>query len=199
MRSTRQGTKLKASLDGNGMACSPLPAGSLRGSVALILRGVCTFEQKLNTAQQAGATAALIYTDASRPDPIPMSAGGSTLPGEMISYNDGVAIKQSLSGAPSVTLDFSLRPSYTSPDGLAKEMTWRSDDDELIDVYFNHNLAPGGYSYLFILDGVATFGCAIVADFKQIDSYFDHSLAAARRLHDFNVPADARTGYSYGE
>jgi flavin-dependent dehydrogenase len=84
-----------------------------------------------------------------------------------------------------------------SPDGLAKEMTWRSNDDELIDVYFNHNLAPGGYSYLFILDGVATFGCAIVADFKQIDTYFDHSLASARRLHGFDVPADARTGYSY--
>ncbi len=111
-----------------------------------------------------------------------------------------------------------------SPDGLAKEMTWRVGDvgrtlqsdprcrnaqpppgrtgesdlrSELIDVYFNHKLAPGGYSYLFILDGVATFGCAIVADFKRIDSYFDHSLAAARRLHGFEVPADARTGYSY--
>ena len=106
-----------------------------------------------------------------------------------------------------------------SPDGLAKEMTWsvgrresgvgsRSSDPsdtrhptpdtpELIDVYFNHKLSPGGYSYLFILDGVATFGCAIVADFKQIDSYFDHSLAAAQRLHHFDVPADARTGYSY--
>jgi flavin-dependent dehydrogenase len=110
-----------------------------------------------------------------------------------------------------------------SPDGLAKEMTWRigsresgvgSRSDELdressdpplptpdtlerIDVYFNHKLAPGGYSYLFILDGVATFGCAIVADFKQIDSYFDHSLAEAQKLHRFDVPGDARTGYSY--
>jgi flavin-dependent dehydrogenase len=111
-----------------------------------------------------------------------------------------------------------------SPDGLAKEMTWRvgrresgvgsrsteaeqPDSDtrhptpdappETIDVYFNHKLSPGGYSYLFILDGVATFGCAIVADFKQIDTYFEHSLAAAQRLHHFDVPADARTGYSY--
>jgi len=109
-----------------------------------------------------------------------------------------------------------------SPDGLAKEMTWRvggnvgrtlqsdaaesrtGESDlrkpitpELIDVYFNHKLAPGGYSYLFILDGIATFGCAIVADFKRIDSYFDHSLAAAKRLHNLEIPADARTGYSY--
>ncbi|HXH90864.1 MAG TPA: NAD(P)-binding protein, partial [Thermoanaerobaculia bacterium] len=118
-----------------------------------------------------------------------------------------------------------------SPDGLAKEMTWRMGENvdrtlqsgnvgrtlqsdaaesrtgesdlrkpippELIDVYFNHKLAPGGYSYLFILDGIATFGCAIVADFKRIDSYFDHSLAAAKRLHNLEIPADARTGYSY--
>jgi len=84
-----------------------------------------------------------------------------------------------------------------SPDGLAREMTWHSDEPDRVDVYFNHKLSPGGYSYLFILDGLATFGCAIVADFKRIDEYFDHSLAAAQRLHHFNVPKETRTGYSY--
>ena len=84
-----------------------------------------------------------------------------------------------------------------SPDGLAKEMTWRTDEPERIDVFFNHKLSPGGYSYVFILDGFATFGCAIVSDFKRIDDYFDHSVAAAQRLHRFEVPAVTRTGYSY--
>jgi len=84
-----------------------------------------------------------------------------------------------------------------APDGLAREMTWRTGDAERVDVFFNHKLSPGGYSYLFILDGVATFGCAIVADFKRIDDYFEHSLAEAQRLHAFAVPGDARTGYSY--
>ena len=84
-----------------------------------------------------------------------------------------------------------------SPDGLAREMTWRTSDAERIDVVFNHHLSPGGYSYLFILDGIATFGCAIVADFKKIDEYFEHSLAAAQRLHPFAIPAETRTGYSY--
>jgi flavin-dependent dehydrogenase len=84
-----------------------------------------------------------------------------------------------------------------SPDGLAREMTWHTTDPERIDVFFNHKLAPGGYSYLFILDGIATFGCAIVADFKRIDDYFDHSLAEAKRLHGFEVPEEHRTGYSY--
>src|SRR5205085_4568008 len=84
-----------------------------------------------------------------------------------------------------------------SPDGLAREMTWHTDEPERIDVFFNHKLSPGGYSYLFILDGIATFGCAIVADFKKIDDYFDHSFQAAQRLHRFAVPAERRTGYSY--
>ncbi len=84
-----------------------------------------------------------------------------------------------------------------APDGLAREMTWHTDDPDRVEVFFNHHLAPGGYSYFFILDGVATFGCAIVADFKKIDEYFEHSLAAAGRLHPFEVPAANRTGYSY--
>ncbi|HUP45879.1 MAG TPA: NAD(P)/FAD-dependent oxidoreductase [Thermoanaerobaculia bacterium] len=84
-----------------------------------------------------------------------------------------------------------------SPDGLAREMTWRTADPERIEVYFDHKHSPGGYSYLFILDGTATFGCAIVADFKRIDEYFEHSLAAAQRLHPFTIPAETRTGYSY--
>jgi flavin-dependent dehydrogenase len=84
-----------------------------------------------------------------------------------------------------------------SPDGLAREMTWRTNEAERIDVFFNHHLSPGGYSYLFILDGIATFGCAIVADFKKIDEYFEHSLAAVQRAHAFTIPAETRTGYSY--
>lgn len=84
-----------------------------------------------------------------------------------------------------------------APDGLAREMTWKTSDPERVDVYFDHRLAPGGYSYLFILDGTATFGCAIVAGFKRIDDYFAHSLAAAQRVHPFSVGTEQRTGYSY--
>ncbi|MEO6259695.1 MAG: NAD(P)/FAD-dependent oxidoreductase [Thermoanaerobaculia bacterium] len=84
-----------------------------------------------------------------------------------------------------------------TPDGLAREMTWKSNDEERVDVFFNHERSPGGYSYLFILDGIATFGCAIVANFKKIDDYFEHSLAAAQRVHAFSIPAETRTGYSY--
>ena len=85
----------------------------------------------------------------------------------------------------------------STPDGLAREMTWKTSEPERVDVFFNHHLSPGGYSYLFILDGIATFGCAIVADFKKIDDYFEHSLRAAQQAHAFTIPAETRTGYSY--
>ena len=108
-----------SALDGSGLACGALPADSLAGAIALILRGVCTFEEKLNAAGQAGAAAALVYTDAARPEPIAMSTGAAGLPAEMVSYSDGTAIRQSLAEGSTATLDFSLHANYTSPDALA--------------------------------------------------------------------------------
>jgi minor extracellular serine protease Vpr len=100
-----------APLDSNGMACAPLPAGSLAGSIALVLRGACFFEDKINNVQRAGAVAALVYTDAARPDAITMAVGGATLPASMVSYANGIAAKQQIaSGAVTATLDFSLHP-----------------------------------------------------------------------------------------
>src|SRR5207237_573129 len=51
---------------------------------------------KINFAQQAGAVAAVVYTDAARPDPIDMAVGGATLPATMVSYDTGTNLKQQL-------------------------------------------------------------------------------------------------------
>ncbi len=86
-----------AGFDESGMACNALPEGSLAGRVALILRGVCYFEVKLDNAQQAGAAAAVIYTDAERPlADFVMDVGAATLPAMLVSYADGADIKQHL-------------------------------------------------------------------------------------------------------
>src|SRR5439155_19587904 len=73
-------------------------------------RGTCTFEIKVGNAQRAGAVAALVYAAQDSPDPIPMALGTATLPAEMVSYDDGIAIKQSLAAQPSLagTLRFAL-------------------------------------------------------------------------------------------
>ena len=108
-------------LGDNGLACSPFAAGSLKGEIALVLRGVCFFTDKLNNVQAGGAVGALVYTDAARPDAIIMSVGSATLPAMMVSNGDGVKVKNQLSGGSSVTatLDFSLTAEPVNPDQLA--------------------------------------------------------------------------------
>jgi subtilisin family serine protease len=100
-----------AAIDGSGLACGSLPAGSLNGTIALILRGACNFSVKLGNAQQAGAVAALVYATEQAPDPIGMSVGTATLPAEMVGNADGVAIKALLTDGPRVaTLSFTIGP-----------------------------------------------------------------------------------------
>lgn len=105
-----------AQFDSSGLACSSLPAGSLSGSIALILRGTCTFEQKINNAAQAGAIAALVYATAASPDPINMAVGAATLPASMVSNQTGVSLKQQIaSDGVTGTISFALGPIGQDP------------------------------------------------------------------------------------
>lgn len=110
-----------ASLDKDGMACSALPDKSLTGAIALILRGVCYFEDKITNVQKAGAVAALVYSDKDRPDPVNMVVGSATLPALMIAYDSGIALKQQLATTKKIqaTLRFALGPVTRPADRLA--------------------------------------------------------------------------------
>lgn len=98
-----------AELDIDGLACFRLPAGSLTGTVAFILRGDCFFEVKLNNARAAGAVGAVVYTHGDAPQPIIMNVGDSELPAMMISNKDGLVLKQILkeNADSTVTMNFS--------------------------------------------------------------------------------------------
>jgi minor extracellular serine protease Vpr len=106
--------------DPTDQACSSLPANSLTGMIALIFRGVCTFETKIDNAQQAGAVAVVVYTDAARPDPFTMSVGAASLPAALVSYEDGASLEQQLAGGSfQVTIDFNVQPVAVSPNRLS--------------------------------------------------------------------------------
>ncbi|MDQ2901196.1 MAG: S8 family serine peptidase [Acidobacteriota bacterium] len=109
-----------AALDGNGQACDPLPANSLTGRIALILRGPCTFEIKLNNVAAAGAVAGLIYTTPDR-DVGRIGEGSATLPAQMVSNADGLTIKNQLAAQPSLTatLDFGSFPQSVDPNRIS--------------------------------------------------------------------------------
>ncbi len=131
-----------AALDSTALACAALPANSLSGSIALILRGTCPFETKLNNVQAAGAVGGLVYDNIVQEPLITMAVGSATLPAEFISNQDGLGLKQRI-GRPlsvprrpgleahrrfpnfppaqalRVTLQFTLGPSYVNPAQIA--------------------------------------------------------------------------------
>ncbi|MBX5495226.1 MAG: S8 family serine peptidase [Bryobacteraceae bacterium] len=143
-----------AELDPTGLVCSPLPAGSLSGRIALILRGNCLFEQKLNLAQAAGAVGAVIYSDATRPDPDPMGgidSGSSTLPAAMISYADGLDLKARMKQSPVVAyLDFSIQSLPANPNRLTSSSSRGPSIDSSIKPEI---VAPGTSIYTAVPNG----------------------------------------------
>ncbi len=63
-------------IDDAGLACDPLPTGTLNGQIALIERGQCAFSLKAFHAQQAGAAATIIYNSESGGENVLSMAAG---------------------------------------------------------------------------------------------------------------------------
>jgi len=89
-------------LDGNGRACSPLPANSLKGKLAFIAGGMCSFTAKVAHVTVAGANAAIIYNELKGQDAFEIQGlTGSTIPVVMVSNGDGLELKSYLLANPS--------------------------------------------------------------------------------------------------
>ena len=80
---------------GNVLGCTStgaFPAGSMTGKIALISRGSCSFEEKINNSVAAGSIGVVIYNNSGAP-PIPMGLGtATTVPSVMVGQADGQAI-----------------------------------------------------------------------------------------------------------
>lgn len=81
-------------------------------------------------------------------------------------------------------------------DGLARETVFRTEACDRVWVLFDQAVSPGGYAYLFVLEGWGTMGCAVTRHFKRIDEFFR---ACADRFDSIEKIAkeNSRTAYSY--
>lgn len=113
-----------------GRACSPLPAGSLAGKVALIERGNCDFISKINNVAAGGAAAVIVFnrdtsedvagTTAGGDNLITMKADGTTIPSFFIVRSRGLALRSFLASNPGATLSIATFGSGSfTPDVLA--------------------------------------------------------------------------------
>jgi hypothetical protein len=108
--------QLSSVLDG----CTALPAGSLTGKIGLIERGSCTFTVKIKNAQDAGATAAIIYNATNSPA-IGIMGGTDatvTIPSVIIENSEGEYIKSQLAANTTVNVTLKNDPATAvTPDG----------------------------------------------------------------------------------
>lgn len=82
------------------------------------------------------------------------------------------------------------------PDGIAKEMTFSTPLPDAVWVIFDMNLSPGGYTYLFVIGGQATLGCAVTRDLGRINDYFDRSARRFQEIAPFKIE-NPRAAYSF--
>jgi minor extracellular serine protease Vpr len=110
---------------GTGIACTPLPAGSLTGQIALVERGTCTFSVKGSTVRAAGAIGMVIYNS---DDPTASNSAeelfnpaftAPSVPAILLRRSDGLALKAFIdanaSPSPTSTGDLAAAPPGTTP------------------------------------------------------------------------------------
>jgi extracellular elastinolytic metalloproteinase len=100
--------------------CTALPAGSLTGKIGLIERGTCDFVVKVKNAQNAGATAAIIYNAPT--SPAIGNMGGTdltiTIPSVLVDNAEGEFIKGQLVANTVVNVTLKDDPAAAiTPDG----------------------------------------------------------------------------------
>lgn len=76
---------------GTGQLCLTSSVGNLSGKIALIVRGGCTFAEKINNAAALGAVGAIIYNNTT--GIIGLLTDGSSLPAASIIQSDGLILK----------------------------------------------------------------------------------------------------------
>jgi subtilisin family serine protease len=177
-----------------GRGCTgDTPLANASGKVALIIRGVCTFNEKYANAVAAGATAVVIMNDGTAPDRVGIVAGGGVVdlgkPGVTISYTDGVALQglaqpvgmtwtantvdsaDPLAGQISsfsswgLASDLALKPDVSAPGGNIRS-TWPVVQD-------------GGYNVISGTSMAAPHVTGAVADYLQA-----HPAATPRQVAD---------------
>lgn len=59
--------------------------------------------------------------------------------------------------------------------GIGKEVTFKTPLSDRMTVILDPELAPGGYAYLFVVDGEATMGMAILSGYKRVDELYQRT------------------------
>lgn len=94
---------------GNMLGCNSFPGGAFSNSIAVMMRGDCTFETKVNNAHAAGARGVLIINQLPGP-PILMGGLETTgIPSFMLTNDDGLAALEAIANSTSPSASVEAR------------------------------------------------------------------------------------------
>jgi len=131
---------------GDPRGCSPFPAGSMDGSIALVSRGECFFETKGDNAAAAGAEFMVVYNNVAGL-PIPMAMGDSTMSSCMISLDQGVAARDYVQASPAASGQVNFPVEILTDDAigdiLANDSARGPNQPPVEDVLKPNVIAPG--------------------------------------------------------
>lgn len=94
---------VKRDAPSNPLACSSFSAGLFTNEIVLVERGTCTFEQKANNLQAAGARAMVLYNNVD--GSISMEMGAATLPSVSIDQTTGEQLESDWTAGEQVTIN----------------------------------------------------------------------------------------------
>jgi hypothetical protein len=91
-----------ATIGDNLLGCNPFPANSLADRIVLVQRGTCSFEDKINNSQRAGAVAVIIYNQTQAAEGVRMAQASATLVAVWINNAPGLDLRERLRANPEV-------------------------------------------------------------------------------------------------
>lgn len=126
----------------DGLGCDGFPPGAFNGKWALIQRGICTFTNKIDHAQAAGAWGALIYNQRNAEEALdePLrtpSVSGTEIPAYFLSHQSGRRIKEAMQTASVVDVEF-----YTLPPIERTQNALNLSDTSSLGPSLSHTIKP---------------------------------------------------------
>lgn len=104
---------------GNFRACSALPEDSMEGAIAFVERGDCTFPEKVEFAEEAGAVAVIIGNNFGGPPSAPGGLEVSGIPAVMIAQSSSQALVDFFAGT-----DETVTATWAAETSVAIDENW---------------------------------------------------------------------------
>ncbi len=127
----------------NVTGCDPFSTDFFTGSIALVSRGGCTFQDKEENAADAGADGLLVYNNAGGPPFVMGYDDPTTIPSAMIDKEDGEAIVALMSSSLMVDIDTDYARDVKDIWGNVLSSSSSRGPFELLDILAPEVSAPG--------------------------------------------------------